>query len=90
MATGAGVSQYGSDVRNLARNHVPVEAHSEVRGRYYTLYATPELVAPRSFADRPRLQGVVLSILKQYAERFYNYQWDVWENQNREYRLLDK
>lgn len=68
----------------------PVEAHGEIRGVYYTLYATDELTAPRSFADMPRLQGVVLSILKQYAERFYNYQRDVWENQNREYRLLDR
>jgi hypothetical protein len=67
----------------------PVESNGEIRGQFYTLYATDELAAPRSFADMPRLQGVVLSILKQYAERYYNYQRDVWENQNREYRLLD-
>lgn len=68
----------------------PHEEGGEIRGNFYTLYATEELIAPSSFADMPRLQGVVLNILKQYAERFYNYQRDVWENQNREYRLLDE
>lgn len=76
--------------KGLEKIMEPVEAHEEIRGKYYTLYATDELVKPNSFADMPRLQGVVLSILKQYAERFYNYQRDVWENQNREYRLLDE
>lgn len=66
-----------------------IEAGGNILGKYYTLYATDELVAPHVFADIPRLQGVVISILKRYAERFYNYQRDVWENKNREYRLLD-
>lgn len=60
------------------------------RGRYYTLYAGEELVAPASFSGKFRLQSIVLSILKQYAERFYNYQRSLWENNNREYRLLNQ
>ena len=57
---------------------------------YYTLYAPASLIVPQSFADAPRLQAIVSAILKQYAERFYNYQRQKWESENLEYRLLDK
>jgi hypothetical protein len=58
--------------------------------QYYTLFAPDDLIAPPTFADLPRLQAIVVAILKRYAERFYNHRRQQWESKNLEYRLLDK
>jgi hypothetical protein len=77
--------------REVLREIMRVQDHDgQAHSPYYTLYAPASLIVPRSFADAPRLQAIVSAILKQYAERFYNYQRQKWESENLEYRLLDK
>ena len=56
----------------------------------YTLYAAPDLLEIRSYAEMPRVQEIALTILKQYAERFYQRKRAEWEGKNLTYVLLDK
>jgi len=60
------------------------------QAQYYVLYAPEHLVAPSRFSDLYHLQMMVLDILKQYAERFYNHRRQQWESDTLEYRPLDK
>lgn len=85
------------DFHNMAIERQTLQAitaaddnQGQPRARYYTLYAPQSLLAPQQFADLPRLQAIVLAILKQYAERFYNYRRQEWESRHLEYRPLDK
>ncbi|MDI6787227.1 MAG: DEAD/DEAH box helicase family protein [Planctomycetota bacterium] len=44
-----------------------------VKSNCYGLYALPEQVIPEEFADLSRLQEIVIIILKNYLDRFYNF-----------------
>ncbi len=68
----------------------PTVANGHAQSEYYTLYAPQGLIAPQAFSEIPRLQAVVISILKQYAQRYYFYHEQEWESHNLEYRILDK
>lgn len=57
---------------------------------YYTLYAPEKMVVPQSYADVAQLQRLVFQILTKYVERFYMRAQQRWENNNLEYRLLDR
>lgn len=43
-----------------------------VEGNGYELYAFPEQITPRGFSDLSRLQEVILMILDNYVDRYYN------------------
>jgi len=62
----------------------------QVHPIYYRLFAPEGLITPSAFNELPRLQSIVLAIMKQYAERYYNFKRQQWESENLEYRLLDK
>lgn len=68
----------------------PTTTSGHAQSEYYTLYAPQTLIAPQEFSGIPRLQAVVISILKQFAQRFYFYHEQEWESHNLEYRVLDK
>lgn len=56
----------------------------------YTLLADEEVVQPRSFAERSRLQEAVTSILRKYADALYRQRRKQWEGQRMVYRVLDQ
>jgi hypothetical protein len=57
---------------------------------FYTLYAPQQMTTPRRFADVPLLQRLVFQVITKYIERFYLRAQQRWENENLEYRLLDR
>ena len=63
-------------------------AQGACHAQYYTLHAPQDLIEPRSYRGVNQLHALVLSILKKYAERFYNHRQQEWESHNLEYRLL--
>ncbi len=56
----------------------------------YTLYAASDLLKVGSYADVPRIQEIALTILKQYAERFYHRKRAEWEGKHLVYMPLEK
>ncbi len=55
----------------------------------YTLIADPTIFAPRTFADRFRLQEAVTAILRKYVDTFYRRAHERWDSQNLVYRPVD-
>jgi hypothetical protein len=56
----------------------------------YELIADEELVRPRTFAERMRLQEAVQALIRKYADAFYRRQRERWETQAMEYQPLDE
>lgn len=57
---------------------------------HYRLIADDDLVHPRSFEDMARLQEVVTTILRRYADAFYRIKRRAWESNRMVYQLLDE
>lgn len=56
----------------------------------YSLVADDAVIRPRSMADRKRLQGVVVSILRRYADALYGRRQRQWESSHMTYMPVDE
>ena len=56
----------------------------------YRLIAEENVVAPRSCADRERLQEAVVSIVRKYADALYRHARARWESKHVVYKTLDE
>ncbi|MBC7077956.1 MAG: hypothetical protein H5T92_06600 [Synergistales bacterium] len=55
-----------------------------------SVMADESVFAPRTFADRARLQQAVTQLLGRYVDRFYRTRREQWDEQTMIYRPLDK
>ncbi len=79
--------------KNLVIPHdVPAQiiTHSTDKGmRLYRLITDEDVIKPKSFGGRLRLQEAVVNILRTYTEKFYQLRREQWESQQMVYRPLD-
>ncbi len=59
-------------------------------GRLYRLVVDESVVSPKTFADRSLLQEAVVTILRKYADAFYQVKWERWDSKHMVYRTLDE
>ncbi|MFQ5578871.1 MAG: restriction endonuclease subunit R, partial [Anaerolineae bacterium] len=74
--------------RNMAITQAALRAVLDPANDCYTLHAPDEYLELASFNSIPRLQNIALTILKQYADRFYKETRKAWERPQLEYRPL--
>ena len=56
----------------------------------YRLIAEEQVVKPRSYEDRERLQETVVSIVRKYADALYRHKRARWESKGLVYKTLDQ
>lgn len=60
------------------------------RSDWYRLYAPPERLAVATYADIQKLEDIAVSLLTEYASRFWRNRRRGWEAANTEVRTLDE
>lgn len=61
-----------------------------IRSRNYKIYALPEQVQPRNFADLNNLEEIILVMLKNYIDKFYNYKLRQTETKQMQFSFMVK
>lgn len=79
--------------RGLANLVIPRGAPREIMGQrepsLYRLVVDEAAIKPASFAGVTRLQETVMTVLRQYVDKFYRVRREQWETETMVYRPLD-